>query len=81
MLEVLAEAEGGAVSREDFLDRLWPSDAWPSNRTVDNHVLSIRSKVEPEPNEPRHVLTVHRVGYRLEADQIEMTERRQLESE
>ena len=81
MLEVLARAAGGVVTREEFLDRLWPSDAWPSPRTIDNHILSIRSKLEPEPNEPRHILTMHRSGYRLEADEIEMTDRRQLGGE
>lgn len=74
MLEVLAEAGGAVVSREEFLDRVWPSDAWPSPRTVDNHILSIRGKLEPTPDEPRHLLTVHRVGYRLEVDAIEMTD-------
>jgi DNA-binding response OmpR family regulator len=68
ILEVLAEAEGRPVSRDEILDRAWEYNAWPSSRTVDNYLVSLRAKLEPDPARPRHLLTVHGVGYRLVGD-------------
>lgn len=68
MLRLLAEAEGEAVARERFLDVVWGYAAYPTTRTVDNHVASLRAKLEPVPAEPRFLKTVHGVGYRLEQD-------------
>lgn len=65
ILEVLAQAEGRPVSRDEILDRVWEYNAWPSARTVDNHLVSLRSKLEPASVEPRYLLTVHGVGYKL----------------
>jgi len=67
MLRLLAEAEGEPVSRERFLDLVWGYTAFPTTRTVDNHVASLRHKIEKNPEEPRWIKTVHGVGYRLEA--------------
>lgn len=67
MLRLLAEAEGEPVARERFLDAVWGYGAFPTTRTVDNHVASLRSKLEPVPSEPRYLRTVHGVGYRLVA--------------
>jgi len=66
MLRLMAEAAGEPVSRERFLDIVWGYNAFPTTRTVDNHVASLRSKIEKNPNEPRWIKTVHGVGYRLE---------------
>jgi DNA-binding response OmpR family regulator len=66
MLRLLAEAEGGPVTREKFLDVVWGVTAFPTTRTVDNHMASLRAKVEKNPNAPRWLKTVHGVGYRLE---------------
>jgi len=66
MLRLLAEAEGEPVTRERFLDLAWGYGAFPTTRTVDNHVASLRAKLEPDPAEPRWIKTVHGVGYRLE---------------
>jgi DNA-binding response OmpR family regulator len=65
-LRLLAEAEGEPVTRERFLDLVWGYTAFPTTRTVDNHVASLRAKLEPEPDRPRFIKTVHGVGYRLE---------------
>jgi DNA-binding response OmpR family regulator len=65
ILEVLAQAEGRPVSRDEILDRVWDYNAWPSSRTVDNHLVSLRAKLERDPSTPRYLLTVHGVGYRL----------------
>jgi len=66
VLRLLAEAEGEPVSRERFLDIVWGYNAFPTTRTVDNHIASLRSKIEKNPDEPRWIKTVHGVGYRLE---------------
>lgn len=66
MLRLLAEKNGEPVSRERFLDVVWGYAAYPTTRTVDNHIASIRSKIEPEPGKTRFLKTVHGVGYRLE---------------
>jgi DNA-binding response OmpR family regulator len=65
MLQLLAEAAGEPVSREKFLDVVWGYAAFPTTRTVDNHIASLRAKLERNPDEPRWLKTVHGVGYRL----------------
>ena len=66
MLRLLFESKGEAVSREHFLDVVWGYAAFPTTRTVDNHIASLRHKLEPDPGSPRWILTVSGVGYRLE---------------
>ena len=65
ILRLLAEAEGQPVSREQFLDVVWGYTAFPTTRTVDNHIAGLRAKIEKNPDEPRWLTTVHGVGYRL----------------
>jgi DNA-binding response OmpR family regulator len=65
MLRLMAESAGEPVSRERFLDVVWGYTAFPTTRTVDNHIASLRSKLEKNPDEPRWLKTVHGVGYRL----------------
>jgi DNA-binding response OmpR family regulator len=66
MLRLMAESPGEPISRERFLDAVWGYTAFPTTRTVDNHVASLRSKLESDPDEPRWIKTVHGVGYKLE---------------
>lgn len=65
MLRLLAEAEGKPVSRDQFLDVVWGYGAFPTTRTVDTHIASLRAKIESDPGEPRFIQTIHGVGYRL----------------
>ncbi|HEY1173126.1 MAG TPA: response regulator transcription factor [Verrucomicrobiae bacterium] len=65
MLRLLAEAEGEPVTRERFLDVVWGYGAFPTTRTVDNHIAALRVKVEVNPEMPQWIKTVHGVGYRL----------------
>jgi DNA-binding response OmpR family regulator len=54
-----------ALTRDVILNSVWGYESYPNSRTVDAHVVRLRQKLEPEPNVPRHFLTVHGVGYRF----------------
>lgn len=71
MLRVLLQADGRPVTREQFLDIVWGYAAFPTTRTVDNHIASLRAELEPNPNQPLWIKTVHGVGYRLEKPSTE----------
>lgn len=66
MLRLMAESQRQPITRERFLDVVWGYTAFPTTRTVDNHIASLRSKIEPDPENPRWIVTVHGVGYRLD---------------
>jgi DNA-binding response OmpR family regulator len=66
LLHYLLHNASRAVSRKELLDRVWGYDRYPTTRTVDFHVLSLRRKIEPKGAKPRHLLTVQGVGYRFE---------------
>ena len=71
MLRLLGENPGEPISRERFLDVVWGYASFPTTRTVDNHIASLRSKIEPDPEEPRWIKTVHGVGYKLDLPERE----------
>ena len=64
LLRLLASRAGEVVTRDELLDEVWGYEAMPTTRTVDNHVASVRAKLERNPAEPRHLLTIRGVGYR-----------------
>jgi DNA-binding response OmpR family regulator len=66
MLRLLATHAGETVSREKFLDVVWGYHAYPSTRTVDNFMAALRAKLEADPANPRHLITVRGAGYRME---------------
>ncbi len=68
ILEYLASRAGEVVTRDELLDEVWGYDLYPTTRTVDNHIAQLRSKIEKNPAEPRYLLTVHGVGYKLALD-------------
>jgi DNA-binding response OmpR family regulator len=53
------------LTRDMILNSVWGYESYPNTRTVDAHVVRLRQKLEPEPNTPKHFLTVHGVGYRF----------------
>jgi DNA-binding response OmpR family regulator len=65
VLRLLAARAGEVVGRDVLLNEVWGYENYPTTRTVDNHVLSLRAKIEANPSEPRRLLTVHGVGYKL----------------
>jgi DNA-binding response OmpR family regulator len=68
LIRYLAAHKGEALRRDLLLDRVWGEDVYPTNRTVDTHVLSLRSKLEMDPSHPRYLVTVHGVGYKFIGD-------------
>jgi DNA-binding response OmpR family regulator len=64
VLRYLASRAGAVVTRDELLNEVWGYDATPTTRTVDNHLASLRAKLEDVPARPRHLLTIHGVGYR-----------------
>ena len=56
---------GRALTRDVILNSVWGYDSFPNTRTVDAHVVRLRQKLEPDPETPRHFLTMHGVGYRF----------------
>ncbi len=64
-LRFLAGRRGDAVYRHELLREVWNYKRHPTTRTVDNHIASLRSKIEKDPSDPRHLLTVYGVGYKL----------------
>jgi DNA-binding response OmpR family regulator len=65
LLEFLVEHRGEVLSRERLLDAVWGYESGSVTRTVDVHVSKIRRKIEDRPEDPRHVVTVHGVGYKF----------------
>ncbi|UCC74620.1 MAG: response regulator transcription factor [Gemmatimonadota bacterium] len=66
LLVALLRRRGIAVSRRDLLDQVWGYPTLIVSRTVDTHIAELRRKLEPDPANPRHIVTVRKVGYRLE---------------
>ena len=65
MLELLHRNAGKPVSRDTFLDVCWGLDYFPDSRTLDQHVLMLRKKVEADPSQPTLIATVRGTGYRF----------------
>jgi DNA-binding response OmpR family regulator len=68
VLRFLVTRAGDVVTRDELLDEVWGYDKYPTTRTVDNHLAQIRSKIEENPSDPRYLITVHGVGYKLVGD-------------
>ena len=66
LLRQLATRPGEVVTRAELLDRVWGCDQFPTTRTVDNHIALLRSKLEIDPGNPNHLITVHGVGYKFQ---------------
>jgi DNA-binding response OmpR family regulator len=64
LLQALASRPGEVVSRDELLNQVWGLDAYPTTRTIDNHIAGLRSKLERNPEEPRYILTLRGVGYK-----------------
>jgi two-component system alkaline phosphatase synthesis response regulator PhoP len=65
LLRYLIERKGETVSRDRLLEDVWGYESYPSTRTVDTHIAKLRAKIGDSGSEPRHILTIHGVGYKF----------------
>nr|WP_236657522.1 response regulator transcription factor [Acidisarcina polymorpha] len=65
LLKYFVEHAERVLSREELLNEVWGYNSYPTTRTVDNQILKLRQKLEPEASEPRHLLTVYGAGYKF----------------
>jgi len=65
ILRMLHDSDGEVVDRKALLKDIWGLENEPMNRSVDNHIVSLRRKIEADPASPRHIITVHGFGYKL----------------
>jgi len=65
-LSFLIESGGDIVSRETLMRQVWRYSLGVTSRTVDQHVARLRNKLEPDPAQPRHLITVRKAGYRFQ---------------
>jgi len=66
LLELLLRNAGRVLTRGQLIDRVWGADYVGDTKTLDVHVKRLRSKIEPEPSSPRHIVTVRGLGYKFE---------------
>jgi DNA-binding response OmpR family regulator len=65
LLKYFLSHSGEAISRDRLLEEVWGYDRFPTTRTVDAHIVRLRQKLEPKPDDPHFILTVHGVGYKF----------------
>jgi DNA-binding response OmpR family regulator len=65
ILKYFIEHQGEVVTRDQLLDAVWGYDSFPFTRTVDTHIAKLRQKIKEDPANARHIITVHRAGYKF----------------
>jgi len=65
LLAFFIQHRGEVITREKLLDTVWDYNSIPFTRTVDMHIAKLRKKIEDNPSDPRHIVTVHRLGYKF----------------
>ncbi|HXM98113.1 MAG TPA: response regulator transcription factor [Candidatus Dormibacteraeota bacterium] len=65
LLKFFAASPGRVITREELLNSVWGYEHYPTTRTVDNHILRLRQKIERDPANPEHFITMHGVGYKF----------------
>jgi DNA-binding response OmpR family regulator len=70
LLVVLARSPGRVFGRETLLQQVWGYDYLGDSRTVDVHIQRLRQKLEPDPHNPRYLLTAHGIGYKFSVEEV-----------
>lgn len=65
VIKYFIDHEGDVISRDMLLNEVWGYENYPTTRTVDNYLLLLRKKLEDDPSNPKHFLTIHTAGYRF----------------
>ena len=71
ILELLLSRPGEVITRDEFLNKLWGEEVYVTHRVIDTHMAALRKKLEDDPNNPQHILSVRGVGYRLNLNSSE----------
>lgn len=66
ILKVLVTHEGEVVSRDQLIGEIWGYDDFPTERTIDTHIARLRQKLEDDPSQPEHIITVYGAGYKFQ---------------
>ena len=66
LLSTFIRRRGRLLTRERLLDEVWRPDSSPTDRVIDNHIMNLRRKIEPAPNESRYIVSVRGLGYRFD---------------
>jgi DNA-binding response OmpR family regulator len=66
LLTTFVRRRGRLMTRERLMDEVWRPDSSPTDRVIDNHVMNLRRKVEPDPLQPRYLTSVRGLGYRFD---------------
>lgn len=67
LLTTFVRRQGRILTRSHLLDLVWRPDSCPTDRVIDNHVMNLRRKIEPDPQAPCHLVSVRGLGYRFDA--------------
>lgn len=65
-MQLLMRNAGRVLTRRQLIDRVWSPGYVGDSKTLDTHIKRLRGRIEPEPSQPRHLLTVRGVGYKLQ---------------
>jgi len=65
LLSYLYKRKDKVVNRNELIENVWGIDANITTRTIDNFIVKLRQKIEDDPNNPQHIITVHGIGYKL----------------
>ena len=64
-MKFLIEHAGEVMHRNALLDEVWGYESYPTTRTVDKHIMDLRKKLEEDPSNPKHILSLRGVGYKF----------------
>jgi DNA-binding response OmpR family regulator len=66
MVQAFVRSQGRVLTRTQIVNDVWGHDVFVTDRVVDTHIVKLRRKIEPEPGQPRHIISVRGIGYRFE---------------
>jgi two-component system alkaline phosphatase synthesis response regulator PhoP len=66
LLREFIRRRGRALTRDQLLDQIWGPETFLTDRVIDNHIVNLRKKIEPDPAEPRYLVSVRGLGYRFD---------------
>jgi DNA-binding response OmpR family regulator len=66
MMEAFLRSSGRVLTRAQVIDAVWGKEVFVTDRVVDTHIVKLRRKIEEDPGEPRHIVSVRGIGYRFD---------------